>query len=87
MIKYRVIRSARKTLQVEIRPDGEVLVRAPQRLSDAEIRQFVEKKADWIAQHTAGVRARAAQAADLKGSRWRIVEGSRTRQPRTSRRE
>ena len=45
MIEYRVIRSARKTLQVEIRPDGEVLVRAPQHLADAEIRRFVESKA------------------------------------------
>lgn len=66
MITYRVIRSARKTLQVEIRPDGEVLVRAPQHLADAEIRRFVESKAGWIAEHTAKVKARAEQAADVE---------------------
>ncbi|MBR2654833.1 MAG: M48 family metallopeptidase [Lachnospiraceae bacterium] len=66
MITYRVIRSARKTLQVEIRPDGEVLVRAPQRLADAEIRRFVESKAGWIAEHRAKVKARAEQAADVE---------------------
>ena len=61
-----VIRSARKTLQVEIRPDGEVLVRAPQHLADAEIRRFVESKAGWIAEHRAKVKARAEQAADVE---------------------
>ena len=66
MIAYRVIRSARKTLQVEIRPDGEVLVRSPQYLSDAEIRRFVETKADWIVQHIARVKAGAQQAADME---------------------
>ena len=66
MITYRVIRSARKTLQVEIRPDGEVLVRAPQHLADAEIRRFVESKAGWIAEHRAKVKARAEQAADVE---------------------
>ena len=66
MIEYRVIRSARKTLQVEIRPDGEVLVRAPQHLADAEIRRFVESKAGWIAEHRAKVKARAEQAADVE---------------------
>ena len=66
MIEYKVIRSARKTLQIEIRPDGQVLVRSPQHLADAEIRQFVEKKADWIAEHTSRVRARAQQAADAE---------------------
>ena len=66
MITYRVIRSARKTLQVEIRPDGEVLVRAPQHLADAEIRRFVESKAGWIAEHRAKVKAGAEQAADVE---------------------
>ena len=66
MIEFRVIRSARKTLQVEIRPDGEVLVRAPRHLSDNEIRRFVETKAGWIEEHTAKVKARARKAADLE---------------------
>lgn len=66
MIAYRVIRSARKTLQVEIRPDGEVLVRAPQHLSDEEIRRFVKAKAGWISEHLAKVKMRAQQAADVE---------------------
>ena len=66
VIKYRVIRSARKTLQVEIRPDGEVLVRAPQYLADAEISKFVETNSGWIEEHTAKVKMRAEQAAETE---------------------
>lgn len=61
MMEYQVIRSARKTIQIEIRPDGRVLVRAPQHLSDAEIRKFVESKASWIAEHAAKARESAVR--------------------------
>ncbi|MBR3289468.1 MAG: M48 family metallopeptidase [Clostridia bacterium] len=60
-----VIRSRRRTLAMEIRPDGQLLVRAPQRLSERRIRQFVEARADWIEAHlakTAAVSARAEAA-------------------------
>ena len=50
-LSYQVIRSDRKTLSLEIRPGGELLVRAPKRLSDGEIRKFVLSKRDWIEKH------------------------------------
>lgn len=43
-------RSARKTLALEIRPDGTLLVRAPLRMSRAAIDRFLREKADWIAE-------------------------------------
>ncbi len=43
-----VIRSSRKSLAMEIRPDGGVLVRAPMRMSTPRIRRFVEEHRDWI---------------------------------------
>lgn len=46
-----VKRSKRKTLSLEIRPDGTLLVRAPSWMTDSAIRHFVERKADWIARH------------------------------------
>lgn len=55
-ISYQVIRSDRKTLSLEIRPGGELLVRAPKRLSDAQIRKFVLEKQDWIHKHLQKVR-------------------------------
>ena len=47
-IQYSVIRSSRKTVSLEIRPDGSVLVRAPRKLSDRAIREFVDSKAGWL---------------------------------------
>jgi predicted metal-dependent hydrolase len=62
---YRVIRSCRKTLSLEITPQGEVLVRAPLRTSEAAIRGFVEGKQRWIGTHLALVRERMAATADV----------------------
>ena len=57
---YTLIRSDRKTLSLEIRPDASLLVRAPKRLSKARIDAFVSERRAWIATHTEKVRARAA---------------------------
>lgn len=46
-----IIRSARKTLSLQIKPDGAIVVRAPMYLSHAEIDRFVSEKAEWIAKH------------------------------------
>ncbi len=45
---HQIIRSKRKTLSIEIKPDGRLIVRAPQAASDAHIRSMVAAKADWI---------------------------------------
>lgn len=50
-MEYRVIRSRRKTIAIEITPAGEVLIRSPLRASQREIRQFVESKEHWILSH------------------------------------
>jgi predicted metal-dependent hydrolase len=47
-LSYNVIRSSRKTVSLEICPDGSVLVRAPRRLSDRAIREFVTSKESWL---------------------------------------
>ncbi len=44
----QLIRTRRKSIAIIIERDGSLVVRAPLRLSNAEIRAFVEKKADWI---------------------------------------
>lgn len=57
-MQYRVVRSDRKTISLEITRDGEVLVRAPRRLSNAQIESFVKEKAAWIGKHLAVFAAR-----------------------------
>lgn len=47
----QVIRSKRKTIAIQITPDGQVLVRCPQKMWNREIARFVSSKADWIEWH------------------------------------
>ena len=47
-INYTLIRSARRTLGLEVRRDLTVVVRAPVRCSQAAIDRFVDKNRAWI---------------------------------------
>ncbi len=46
--RYELKRSRRKTLSVEVTREGRVIVRAPLRVSGAQIERFVAAHADWI---------------------------------------
>lgn len=59
-IRYELRRSGRKTLSVEVSREGQVIVRAPLRLSQKRIEQFVAAHADWIARAQQRQRARLA---------------------------
>ena len=50
-MEYELIRSKRKTLAVQIKPDGSVVVRAPLRYPQREIDRFLRDRADWIRVH------------------------------------
>lgn len=45
---YEIIRSSRKTLAIEIKPDATVVVKAPLRASKLSIDYFVKSHEDWI---------------------------------------
>ena len=47
----QIIRSNRRTLALQIAPDGSLIVRAPQKISEANIVTFVQKKIKWILHH------------------------------------
>lgn len=47
-MEYTLIRSKRKTLSLEIKPDGEIVVRAPLRVSTSRINQFLVSREGWI---------------------------------------
>ena len=49
-MQVRIIKSKRKTLSIEVKTD-EVLVRAPQRMTNQQIRVFLEQKREWIDKH------------------------------------
>ena len=58
--EYRIIRTRRKTIGLEISPDLQITVRAPYHLSDVRIREFVESKQTWILKHLAIMQDRQA---------------------------
>lgn len=50
-MEVTVIRSARKTLAIQVNPDLTVTVRAPKRASAKEIQRVLAEKEDWIEKH------------------------------------
>ena len=50
-MEYTLIRSDRKTVSIQIKPDGTILVRAPRRMARQQIEVFVRSKSDWIEKH------------------------------------
>ncbi len=50
-MEYKVIKSNRKTISLEIKKDGAVLVRAPFFVSENQIEDFVLKHQKWIESH------------------------------------
>ena len=49
--KIKILYSSRKTLALEIKDPGELLVRAPKGLSRQKILDFVAEKENWIQKH------------------------------------
>ncbi len=47
-MEYRLIRSRRKTIALQVCPDGSVEIRAPKRMSQKEIDAFVFRHKDWL---------------------------------------
>lgn len=49
--QYSIIYSQRKSVSIEVRPDNQVIVRAPERCPHSFIDSFIYKKADWVMKH------------------------------------
>ena len=47
----KLIRSDRRTISLEIASTGQVIVRAPIHMTDAEIKKFIDSKSSWLAKH------------------------------------
>ena len=63
MDKYELIRSNRKTIVLQIKGDGRIIVRAPLRMAARDIQRFVDSKAAWIEKHLAIIQQRQQPAA------------------------
>ena len=63
-IPYKLIRSRRKTLGLELRPEG-LNVRAPLRATNRQIEYFVELHRQWIWQHWEKLERQKQRAAEF----------------------
>ena len=50
-IPYTLVRSSRKTLSIQITPQGQVILRCPNRMAKREAEAFLESKLSWIEKH------------------------------------
>ena len=64
-MELEIIRSRRKTLGLEVKSDGRVIVRAPRWVPRGAIYDFVERNLPWI-------RARQRQAEDRRAAKASI---------------
>lgn len=63
---FKVIRSRRKTLSIEIDRNGNVTIRAPYRMPNKDIKAFVTEKHDWIDRHIEKAKNLAADEEDIE---------------------
>lgn len=54
-----IIRSNRRSMAVEIKSGGRIIVRVPNRTSDAAVAKFINEHSEWIDKHLAKMKAAA----------------------------
>ena len=50
-MEYKLIRSERKTVEISINDELEIIVRAPNNMSQNKIEEFIAKSKKWIEKH------------------------------------
>ena len=75
---YKLIRSARRTVNLQIDRDGQLVVRAPYLVPEREIRRIVDQNADWIRRHREiSARRRAAHPEPTEEERKALIRRAR----------
>lgn len=52
-MEYQIIRSNRRTVAIQIKSNGQIIVRCPRKMPADAVAAFVNSKTDWIKKHTA----------------------------------
>jgi predicted metal-dependent hydrolase len=55
LLNYTIIRSKRRTLAIQINPQGDLIVRSPIKLDIRNIEKFIIEKQDWIKKHQTSI--------------------------------
>ena len=64
-MEYKIIRSSRKTIGIQVTPDG-IIVRAPYLASSFAIDRFVREHSDWIAKQLRKIQSQQSAFANAK---------------------
>ena len=81
-MEYTLIRSRRRTLALQVTPEGEVIVRAPLRLARGTIDDFVRSREAWIEASLARVQTyRAAHPEPTEDERRALLARAKAELP------
>lgn len=58
-MEYIIIRSNRKTIAIQIKADGQVIVRCPRRMRTEEIQKFIASKEKWVMRNLSKLKSQA----------------------------
>lgn len=61
IVPDKIVRSSRKTIALIVNQQGQLIVRAPKRVSSQRIWAFIEEKQDWITQKQAAAREKQSR--------------------------
>lgn len=50
-LDYELLRSSRRSISIEIKRDGRIVVRAPYAMSTSDIEKLIDAKSNWIEKH------------------------------------
>ena len=78
---YRILRSNRRTIAIQILPEGEVLVRCPRYMSDTAVHSFIESKKCWIERHLQKQKARKTAAALTEEQLQELIQRAKKELP------
>ena len=57
--EYEIIKSNRRSISIQVKPDGRVIVRAPWFATNRQIDKFVNSKGEWVNKHLIKQRERS----------------------------
>lgn len=66
MNNIKIIKSKRKTISLPIKPDSSIELKVPLQTTNAQIREFLNQKSDWIEKHLLAVKERQQQMSQIK---------------------
>lgn len=66
MENIRIIKSKRKTISLQIKPDGSIELKVPVQMTDAQIQEFLHQKSGWIEKHLQAVQERQQQLSQVE---------------------